>query len=83
MSAPGERIVAQGVQSLGRGVERTWSRWDTGVVTWEDHASLSVPGSGASIRLHIGEGRADVPPAHVKMVDAAALLARIKREAPG
>lgn len=84
MSDPGRRIVAQGVEYRGE-VMRTWSRWDTGAVTWEDTKAVpcaSPTGLQGFAFLFLGSGRGGGPPRHVKMVETAPLLERVGREAP-
>ncbi len=83
MTAPGARVVAQGVEYRGA-TTRTWSRWNTGAVTWEDTTTITTIGPGGMAYtsfLYIGAGRADAPPAHVVMVDTAP-LERVNRATP-
>jgi hypothetical protein len=67
-------------------VTRTWSRWETGVVTWEDTqrvpctSSTGLQGFGFWV---LGSGSGYDPPPGVKMVETAPLLERVRRTPPG
>jgi len=66
---PGERIVAQGRESLGNGIVRTYSRWSTGWWTYVDRreSKWRTPDGESGDTVIVGCGCA-VPPSPVRMV---------------
>jgi hypothetical protein len=69
MTAPGERIVAQGVERLPDGVTRTYSRWSTGAWTYVDRreSRWRTPDGESGDAVIVGCG-CGVPPTPVRMV---------------
>lgn len=73
MSAPGERIVAQGVEYIGAKTRR-WSRWDSGAVTWAETVtvwSMNRAGMWYASICYVSTGSGGGPPEHVKMTETA------------